>query len=341
MIRCPGRTALRAFRGPFLRGLVLLGMVAMLRPAMALTFPLPPDDVDVVGHVKVVTVKDDETLLDIGRRNGLGYDEMHLANPGVDMWLPGKGTRVIVPTRFILPRTPRKGLVLNTAEMRLYYYPPAKKGAPRTVQTFPVSIGRQDWSTPLGETRIVDKIKNPAWYPPQSIKDQAKAEGRTVPDVVPPGPDNPLGQYKMRLGIPGYLIHGTNKPWGVGMRVSHGCVRMYPENIEKLFGEVSVNTPVRIVDQPVKAGWVAGELFVEVHPQLAENRAKGVSPFSRAVEAIAAAMADRHGRVDHDLVQKAIRAHTGIPTPVSRDSDGGTIVNENTVDGRRADQRRG
>ncbi|HKJ94141.1 MAG TPA: L,D-transpeptidase family protein [Gammaproteobacteria bacterium] len=328
MTRSASRPEIRRRTVSAMAGAVLLiCLVAVARPALALTFPLPPDDVDVVGHVKMVTVKGDETLLDIGRRNGLGYDEMHLANPGVDMWLPGKGTRVVVPTRFILPQAPRKGLVLNTAEMRIYYYPPPRKGQRRTVQTFPVSIGRQDWSTPLGETRIVDKIKNPAWYPPKSIKEQAKAEGRKVPDVVPPGPDNPLGQFKMRLGIPGYLIHGTNKPWGVGMRVSHGCIRMYPENIKHLFGEVSVNTPVRIVNQPVKAGWMAGELFIEVHPLLAEYRAKGVSPFTPAVEAIDAAMADGAGRVDHDLVQKAIRAHTGIPTPVSRDADTSAIVN--------------
>lgn len=296
----------------------LLVLLAVSATAHALTFPLPPAGVDIVGQVRAVRVQQGETLLDIGRRNGLGYKEMELANPGVDMWVPKPGTEVTLPTRFVLPNAPREGLVLNVAEMRLYYYPEPEPGEPAVVETYPVSIGRQDWSTPLGKTRVTDKQANPWWYPPESIKQEAAAEGRTMPDAVPPGPDNPLGEYKIRLSLPGYLIHGTNRPWGVGMRVTHGCVRMYPEDIEGLFPRIEIGTPMRIVNQPVKAGWSAGALYLQVHPLLKEQQEKGKSIFEPAVKAVAAAMERGVGRVDHDRMTAALNSPTGIPVVISR-----------------------
>jgi lipoprotein-anchoring transpeptidase ErfK/SrfK len=173
-----------------------------------------------------------------------------------------EGTRVILPTQHILPDTPREGLVLNLPEMRLYYYPKPSTGKPRTVVTFPVSIGRMDWATPLGLTRVTAKVINPVWYPPASIRAEHEQEGQALPPEVAAGPDNPLGQYALQLGRPGYLIHGTDRPYGIGMRATHGCIRLYPEDIQRLFEEVPVGTPVRIVNQPYKAGWYRGVLYL-------------------------------------------------------------------------------
>ena len=207
---------------------------------------------------------DEDTLLDVARRYNIGQNEIILVNPDVDRWLPGTKASILIPTSRVLPDTPRKGLTLNLPEYRLYYFSSDNK----TVITHPVSIGRQDWNTPLGQTKIVTKKADPTWTPPASIKKEHADKGEPLPDVVPAGPDNPLGLFALRLGIPGYLIHGTNKPYGVGMRVSHGCVRMYPEDIEKLFPEVKVGMPVNIVNQPVKVGWLDKKIYIEVHPQL-------------------------------------------------------------------------
>ncbi len=207
---------------------------------------------------------DEDTLLDVARRYDIGQNEILLANPGIDRWMPGTTASILIPSSRVLPDTPRKGLTLNLPEYRLYYFSSDNK----TVVTHPVSIGRQDWNTPLGQTKLVTKKANPTWTPPESIKKEHAEKGEILPDVVPAGPDNPLGLFALRLGIPGYLIHGTNKPYGVGMRVSHGCVRMYPEDIEKLFPEVKVGMPVNIVNQPVKVGWLDKKIYIEVHPQL-------------------------------------------------------------------------
>ncbi len=206
----------------------------------------------------------EDTLLDVARRFNIGQNEILLVNPEVDRWLPGDKTQILIPSSRILPDVPRKGLTLNLPEYRLYFFDTKNQ----QVITHPVSIGRQDWNTPLGQTRIIQKKANPTWTPPASIKKEHAENGEILPDVVPAGPDNPLGLFALRLGLPGYLIHGTNKPFGVGMRVSHGCVRMYPEDIEKLFPEVSVGTPVNIVNQPVKVGWLNKKIYIEVHPQL-------------------------------------------------------------------------
>lgn len=289
--------------------------------AQAAIYPLPPADVDIVGELRTVVVQPDETLLDIGRRHGVGYEEMKRANPTIDMWVPEPGTKVVVPTRHILPSVPREGIVLNVAEMRIYYFPPAKDGQPRTVETYPVSIGRMDWRTPIGETKVVAKQKNPNWYPPQSVKIEAKKEGREVPEVVPAGPDNPLGTRVLRLGIPAYLIHGTNNPWGIGMRVTHGCVRMYPEDIESLFERVPVDTKVRIINEPVKAGWFAGMLYLEVHPLLEEHRdGEEQQVLREAADSIARVLRGFDHRVDLGRIKDVLNARAGLPVAISRSS---------------------
>jgi L,D-transpeptidase ErfK/SrfK len=297
-------------------------------PVYAEVYELPPEGYDVIGTVSTITARYEDTLVDIARRHGLGYLDIVRANPGVNPWLPGEGTEIILPSRFVLPPGPRTGLVLNLAEYRMYYFPEAGEGKPAYVYTYPMSIGRMDWETPLGKTRIIAMAKNPAWYPPQSVRDEHAADGDPLPRVVPPGPANPLGTRALRLGLPGYLIHGTNRPAGVGMRVSHGCVRMFPEDIEFLFERIRVNTSVRIINVPVKIGWDGDVLVAEIHPllespqPLAEESLAQLEkldadvdlpapdpdskdPLTHVTEQFIAATAERAGQLDWDHVKNA------------------------------------
>lgn len=295
----------------------LLFLMGAAQLAQGATFILPPPDIDLVGEIRVVRAEQEDTLIDIARRYGLGYAEIVQANPGVNRWVPGKGTPVVLPTRYILPDTPREGIVLNVSEMRLYYYPKPKSGEKPVVMTFPVSIGRMDWKTPLGETKIVRKQEDPPWYPPESIKAEHAADGEILPDMIPGGPDNPLGRYALRLGIPGYLIHSTNKPYGIGMRVTHGCVRMYPENIEKLFPLVPVGTPVRIVNQPAKIGRLADVLFLEAHGPLEEDE----QPSPLTVKEVFQLVKNKNipgMDTDSSAIQLVVEQSSGLPVPISR-----------------------
>lgn len=290
-------------------------------PLMAAeTFSLPPDDVDLVGQVRTIQALHEDTLLDIARRSHLGHDEIVIANPGADRWMPGEGTPITLPTRYILPDAERTGLVLNIPEMRLYYYPKAKKNEPRVVKTYPVSVGRMDWSTPLGKAHIQAKQKDPAWRPPKSIRLEAAARGEPLPEIVPPGPKNPLGRYALRLSVPGYLIHGTDKPWGIGMRVTHGCMRLYPEDSETVFNEVAVGTQVQLVNQPVKVGWLAGTLYMEVHPPLEEDIARKNSLMNIALDVLDQALQKRRVAVSGQAIREAVEQQTGMPVPISRDA---------------------
>ena len=225
----------------------------------------------VVGTLQRVTAAYEDTLPGIGRMFDLGYEEMTRANPDVDVWLPGDGADVLLPTQFILPEAPRDGLVLNVAAMRLYYFAPEDEDGQRPLFTHPIGIGRVGWATPLGSTRITAKAANPAWYVPESIRKEHAEAGDPLPAVVPPGPDNPLGAHALRLAMPGYLLHGTNKPAGVGLRVSHGCIRLYPEDIASLYEMVPKGTPVHIVEQPYLAGWYGNRLMFSAHVPLEET----------------------------------------------------------------------
>lgn len=285
--------------------------------AQATVYPFPPADTDVIGQIKVMYATKDDTLIDIARRFGLGYDEIVHANPGVDRWAPGEGNPIVLPTRHILPDAPREGIVLNIAEMRLYYYPKANAGEERLVYTYPVSIGRMDWKTPMGLTKVVAKDIDPPWRPPATIKAEHAKEGDILPDVIPGGPDNPLGRFAMRLGVPGYLIHGTNKPYGIGMRVTHGCVRMYPEDIERLFGMVPVGTPVRLVDQPVKVGRLNGQLMIESHAPLEEDELPIKVTLEQARQAVIAKTGPDMPGVDQATLELSVEQFSGIPVPIS------------------------
>jgi L,D-transpeptidase ErfK/SrfK len=301
-----------------LRVLCLAACASIAATAAAEQFALPADGSDVVGEMRTARTDEKDTLLDVARRHGLGYEEIRNANPGVDAWLPGAGTDVLVPKRRLLPRAPREGIVINLPEHRLYWFPSAAPGEPPAVWTFPVSIGKMDWNTPLGTTRIVSKMKDAPWIPPKSVREEHARRGEYLPAVVPPGPDNPMGRYKMALGIPGgaYLIHGTNRPAGVGMQVTHGCMRLYPEDIEKLFGMVAINTPVTIVNQPYKWGWHDGELLIEVHPPLQEDAIAPptLTDLTRLiVEATRAAPLP----IDWGGAEQTWREARGIPTVIS------------------------
>lgn len=299
----------------FFRLALLIGGGLFGLAARAETFVLPPPGVDLVGSIRIVYASHEETLLDIARRHSLGYEEIGLANHGVDRWLPGEGTPIVLPTRYILPDAPREGIVLNLPEMRLYYYPKPKSGERPVVITHPVSIGRMDWRTPLGVTKVVAKQKDPPWYPPASIKAEHAEQGEILPDVVPGGPGNPLGRFAMRLGIPGYLIHGTDKPYGIGMRVTHGCLRMYPEDIEKLFPEVPVGTPVHIVNQSMKAGWFAGQLYMEFHPPLEEHQKSLEDLIAEATEVVTVKAGPY--APDRVAIKLVVEQASGLPVPVA------------------------
>ncbi|WP_206046776.1 L,D-transpeptidase family protein [Mangrovimicrobium sediminis] len=297
---------------------MLLSLSLLAARAGAASFPLPEPEDDLVGAVAVIPARPQDTLVDIARHNDVGQDAIVLANPTVDRWLPGAGTPVVLPLQFILPATPYRGVVLNLPEMRLYFYPEPAAEQRAEVITYPVSIGRMDWATPLGETRINTRDRDPSWRPPASIRAEHAAQGDPLPAVVPPGPDNPLGRYALRLAMPGYLLHGTNKPFGVGMRVSHGCIRLLPEDIEDLFERVAVGTPVRIVNQPVKAGWLDGVLYLEVHPPLEEESWQPQTLREQALAAIAVAQLGRPARLDQTALDRALAAPSGMPVAISR-----------------------
>lgn len=294
-----------------------LALIAGLSPAKSATFPLPGPGDTVVGRMLPIELSHEDTLVDIARRYSIGYQEIRRANPGLDPWLPGEGRAALLPTRFILPVAPWKGIVLNVAEMRLYYFPASAAGEEPEVVTYPVSIGRMDWNTPLGKTTVVRKAKNPTWTPPASIRREHAAEGDILPSVVPAGPDNPLGQRAIYLGRSGYLIHGTNKPYGIGMRVTHGCVRLYPEDIEALFEQVPVGTPVNIINQPYKAGWQGDTFYVEAHAVMDENDFPLPPDLIMLRQVITEAAGDRIGAIDWSDVESIAYESAGIPIPLT------------------------
>ena len=241
-------------------------------PVLTDRFEIDAAHDDVVGQVQVTVTTKEDTLPDIARRFNLGYEEIVRANPGVDPWLPGAGKEIVLPTQFVLPNSVRQGVVINIAAMRLYYFPPTKPGEKQVVYTHPIGIGRVGWKTPEGSTKVVSKQKDPVWIPPASVRKEHKENGEILPARVPAGPDNPLGRYKFTLGWPSYLIHGTNKPYGVGLRSSHGCIRLYPEDVEKIFTMVNPGTPVTVVNQPFVFGWHEGELYLQGFDVLEDDK---------------------------------------------------------------------
>ena len=293
-----------------------------------------------VGRLTTHRITGDETLLDLTRRYNLGYGELVAANPGVDAWVPGEGTEVVLPTAHLVPSGPREGIVVNLTEQRLYLFlggltdsesggAAAGSGASVSdreapdVLSFPIGVSREGWTTPIGSTRVKRKRASPAWYPTAS----ARREDPSLPGMVAAGPENPLGTHALYLGWPRYLIHGTNEPDGVGRRVSRGCIRLYPEDIVRLFEATPLETPVRVIEEPIKLGRIGRDLYLEVHPSLAdlaalEERGLAESPVAEAdakalrprIRALAGTARER---VDWSVVDRVLAERRGVPVRIS------------------------
>jgi len=305
-------------------GLVLaLAIATIPTRTHATTYLLSSPTDSVVGGDKSVTTVYEDTLYDLARTYSLGSEELIRVNPGVDPWLPGAGKQITIPDRHILPPGPREGIVVNLPEHRLYYFPKPVRGKPVEVITYPVSIGKMDWHTPIGLTHVIAKIKNPIWYPPESVRKEHAAAGDPLPPFVPPGPDNPLGAYAMRLaaGNGTYLIHGTNNPIAVGLAVTHGCIRMYPDDVAALFPMIPVGTPVRLINEPVKVAWVDGELLLEAHPPVdAEGQSfePNVDQFSQLLQA---AVGDNTVAIHWDYAREVLQKADGVLATVGLEAD--------------------
>ena len=289
---------------------ILLISAFVTLPVSARSYLLPLDGDNVVGHVQFKSIKDGETLLDIARQYNVGYNEIVAANPGVNPWLPNSENRVKIPTQFILPPKPWRGVIINLPEMRLYYFPPTSLFNDQRVITMPLSIGKINWSTPTGNFYVKEKIRHPSWTVPSSIVEENGLERYGNRRIIPPlDDDNPLGEFAILLNETGYLIHGTNKPFSIGRRVSHGCLRLYPEDISVLFDYVNRKMPVRIINQPYKVGRRNDVIYVETHNWLEED-------------------VNRHGINITPIVRDIVRQIPGfiVPDEAWRDLD--AIVSE-------------
>ncbi len=317
----------------FLMGMALFSGFCLLNTAAAEEiYTLPSNGDTVVGSTRVASLKMGDTLSSFAQRNGTGYYEVLDANPRLDPLRVSSNTRLLLPTQYILPDAPKQGIVINLAELRLYYYPPNSN----TVAIYPIGIGRIGWQTPTGTLSIIQKKKDPDWRVPAVVAEDMAKRGVILPEVVPAGPDNPLGAYMMRMSNYSYLIHGTNNPQGVGRRTSAGCVRMYPEDIERLFAIVPLNTQVTIVNQPFKAGWLKGQLYFEAHTPLREQRAQYAGVYDALWNsAIQDAMLGRSANVFLNQVRVLAKQQTGVPQVIGQLSASTTA--ENTINPTTAD----
>jgi L,D-transpeptidase ErfK/SrfK len=313
--------AIRA--APAVAGVAAALLLGGVRPAHATVYPLPNNDDPVVGADQTVVTVYEDTLYDLARKFSLGSEELIRVNPGVDPWLPGAGKTLVVPNTHILPPGPREGIVVNLPEHRLYYYPKAKRDGAREVITYPVSIGKMDWRTPLGLTQVIQKIKDPVWYPPESVRKEHAAAGDPLPPVVPSGPANPLGLFAMRLaaGHGTYLIHGTNNPIAVGLAVTHGCIRMYPSDVEALFPLVPVGTPVRLINEPLKVAWVNGELLLEAHPPVDAEGQSFEPNLEQFSELLQKAVGDSTVAIHWDYAREVLTKADGVIATVGLEAD--------------------
>lgn len=268
---------------------------------------------NLIGLLAAIKTQNKDTLPDIARHFGLGHNAIISANPEVDPWLVEPDTQILLPLSFIIPDAPRQGIVLNLANMRMFHFPTEQ---PKNIATYPVGIGRDGWDTPQGLTKIISKTKNPVWNVPPSIQREHAEKGDPLPSTVSAGANNPLGEYAMRLGLGSYLIHGTNKPYGVGMQMSHGCLNLYPEDIKILFNNTKVGTPVMIVDQPYLLSYHENRLFLEAHKPLQANKDFKTPLFMRIKQLVK----KHHLTVDWAKVEQTLAQTTGIPIPILTES---------------------
>lgn len=289
-----------------------------IHPAWSSSYLLPHNGDNVVGNIQYKSVKNNETLLDIARQYNVGYNEIVAANPGVNPWMPNTENRIKIPSQFILPPKPWRGVIINLPEMRLYYFPPTTLFHDRRVITMPLSIGKINWSTPTGSFYVKEKIKHPSWTVPNSIVQENGLERYGNRRIIPPlDDDNPLGEYAILLNETGYLIHGTNKPFSIGRRVSHGCLRLYPEDVSVLFDYVDRKMPVRIINQPYKVGKRNNIIYVETHNLLEEDVNRhgiNITPIVRDIvrQIPGLVVPDKSWQQLDNIVSEA----SGLPTPL-------------------------
>jgi L,D-transpeptidase ErfK/SrfK len=273
-------------------------------------FPVAKGD-DVIGRLAVIRLEEGDTLPDIARHFSLGTNALSAANPGVDVWVPEAGERIMLPLSFILPDTPRKGIVVNLATMRLFQF----KGDSNqmVVSTYPVGVGTEERPTPTCQTRVARKATRPTWHVPASIAEAHRKKGDILPAEVPPGPENPLGEYALYLSKSGYLIHGTNKPASIGLKATNGCMRLYPENVKLLYNDTPVNTPVSIVNQPYLIGQRNGVLYMEAHTPLEDS---GVIELEKIYAKLRTIEKKSARNLDWKKVKEIQAEARGIPVPI-------------------------
>ncbi|HVJ55964.1 MAG TPA: L,D-transpeptidase family protein [Aliidongia sp.] len=291
-------------------GLAAAAVIALQTSSVA----ADPMRQDMIGVPATYVTQYADTLLDVAADHDLGYTELRAANPGIDPWLPGSGTTLILPTRHLLPNAPRRGLVINLPELRIYYFPAT--GQPRS---FPIGIGGEGKETPTGRTSIAAKRTHPTWIPTKSEHE----EDPDLPASVGPGPDNPMGDFALYLAWKGYAIHGTNKIYSIGRRDSHGCIRLYPDDIKWLYSQAGIGTPVTVVDQQVKVGWSGGELYLEIHPSQADadtlETAGTASSYTGADadELVADAAGPNAARLNWYAIHLAELQQSGVPVQIT------------------------
>ena len=288
--------------------LVMAGMLGAFSSA-AQAGPVIDGDL-ITADVTTVKVKKHESLFDIARKYDMGIVELEAANPGVNPWQPKVGSEVTVANRHILPSITRDGIVVNLAASRLFYFK-----SPNEVMSFPIASGKEGWETPVAATKVTEKRLHPTWTIPEDIR----AENPDLPESIPPGPQNPLGNYALALGLDGIMIHGTNAPSSIGKHASHGCIRMYPEDIESLFNAVKKGTPVLLAKMPYNIGWQGRKLYLEVTPRVHAPPSKKVAAkkpkpdmmLHQAIERVAG-----NATIDWDAVDEAMARGDGIPAEV-------------------------
>lgn len=299
--------------------LLLLGSLGALHSARAMDYPLPPAGSRLIGQNQTYTIQEgDNKLQTIARRFNTAAQVILEANNTIAPVNPAPGTVITIPSQMLLPDTPREGIVVNLAELRLYYFPPGEN----IVQVFPLGIGQLGLETPVTTTRVSQKIPNPTWTPTPGIRARSLEQGIKLPPVVPAGPNNPLGRFALRLGVGNgeYLIHGTSAPDSVGLRVSSGCMRMNAPDIKALFEQVRVGTRVQIINEPVKFSVEPdGKRYIEVHRPLAQVEGENpqVSPITHSADF--ATFVSQAGS-DKALINKALSRRAGIPVVVSSGS---------------------
>ena len=281
---------------------------------------------DVIGRLRSIRLEKGDTLPDIARHFSLGLNGVSATNPGVDIWVPEAGKRIMLPMSFILPDAPRKGIVINLAAMRLFQF--KGNSEPLTVLTYPVGVGTEERPSPQGLMRVDRKVSRPTWHVPASIARDHLKKGDPLPATVPPGPQNPLGECALYLSAQSYLIHGTNKPASIGLRATNGCIRLYPEDIKRLFESTSVKTPVTIVNQPYLLGHSNGVVYMEVHASTEDTDTAELDKIYKKLKTVE----KESGRaLDWKNVKKVLAEARGIPVPIFEIRQGsGKVVAEPT-----------